>query len=115
MSVIEFIGTFDAWILAEFMFSFIMPFVVAHGFYLQHGMQKKHWDMFCRESMRVGLVAGLTSFFIFCVLQIYYNFYSEESGVGDLVSGYILATILYFGVGYFVGFIFVIFGKRRKQ
>ena len=106
---------FNGWLLLEFFFSFGIPFAFAHGFYRKHGINKADVGMFCRKSMHVGLVAGLTSFLAFCLLQTFFDIYAKDSGPGDFVGYYGLTTVLYLGTGYLVGFIFIIFEKRENN
>lgn len=106
---------FSGWLLLELFFSFGMPFAFAYDFYRRLGMHKAYWDMFCRKSMNVGLVAGLTGFLVFFVLYTFFNVYAENDDIGKYVNDYYLTTILYIGIGFLVGFVFIIFEKRRKQ
>ena len=105
---------FSGWLLLELFFSFGMPFAFAYDIYRRLGMHKAYWDMFCRESMRVGLVAGLIGSLIICILQIFFDFY-KNNGEEDFLRHYGFTTVLYIGIGCLVGFVFVIFEKRRKQ
>ena len=101
--------TFE-WIF-EFMLSFILPFVIAYDFYRKHAMHKTYLDIFCRKSMPVAFVAGLSGLLILYLLQIH-NLSCSQKYVYRCFG---FMAVMYVVVGYLVGFIFVVFGKRTKS
>ena len=111
MSVIEFITfDFDANVLKELLYSFVMPFGFDQVFYQRHKIYKAYGDMVSRKFMHVNLVTGLMSFLVFCLLQINFAFYVEYDG-----GKYFLLLFLYATIGVFIGLMFIVFNKNRKQ
>ena len=107
MSIFEFIAFVLFW---ELLYSIMIPLRSAQLCYQRHKIYKA--DMINHTFMYVNLVAGLTSFFVFCLIQIFFEFYVEFH-IGKLNGKYFALLFLYALIDAPLSLMFIVFKKRR--